>query len=120
MDIATAERALARQVAQLGGLELDKTVRCGDNGALPEATPLVTVRFTSGTTAGTELAEFAAEVRAFFAEPKEASDFAAAVWGALPLYGAAGFTELAAEGRIEFAEQNGYFTTAGRIRACFA
>lgn len=120
MDIATAERALARQVARLSGLELDRTVRCGDGGALPKAAPLVTVRFVSGTTADAELAEFAAEVRGSFAEPEEACNFAAAVWGGLPLYGAAGFTELAAEGKIEFAERDGYFTTAGHIRACFA
>ena len=119
MDIVTAERALAGQVAQLSGLELDRTVRCG-GGDLPDAAPLVTVRFASGSLAETELAEFAAEVRGVFADPEAAGEFVAAVWGGLPRYGVDGFTELAAEGKIEFAERNGYFTATGRIRACFA
>ena len=119
MDIATAERALARQVAQLSGLELDQTVRHG-GGGLPDAAPLACVRFVSGTTGQTALAEFVAEVRGVFAEPEEALDFAAAVWGALPRYGAEGFTELAAEREVEFAEHNGYYTATGRIKAYFA
>ena len=119
MDIATAERALARQVALLSGLELDRTVRRG-GGDPPDAAPLVTVRFVSGSVENANLTEFVAEVRGVFAEPDGAGDFAAAVWGGLPRYGTAGFTELAAEGEIEFAVHDGFFTTAGRIRACFA
>ena len=118
MDIATAERALALLVAQQSGLELDRTVRCG--GDLPDAAPLVSVRFVSGKTENSALSEFVAEVRGVFAEPDEAGAFVAAVWGGLPRYGTAGFTSLAAEGGLELAERNGYFTATGRIRACFA
>jgi len=119
MDIAAAECALARQVAQQSGLILDQTVLCG-NGEVTEAPPMVRVRFVSGKLAEAELAEFVAEVRGIFAEPEEAHAFVAAVWGALPGYGTCGFTELAAEGGIEFGERDGAFTATGRIRACFA
>ncbi len=118
MDIAAAEKVLTRQVAQWSGLEADRTVLCG-SGA-PGAAPLVSVRFVSGKTAAAALAEFVAMVRGAFAEPEEARAFAAAVWGELPRYGIAGFAELAPEGSVEFAESDGLFTAAGRIRVRFA
>ena len=120
MDIVTAERALARFAARQSGLALDRNVLCGD-GELPEAPPLVRVRFVSGRPAGTEsLAELVAEVRGVFAEPEEAHAFAAAVWGALPRYGDEGFTELAAEKEVAFAAEGNCFTATGRIKAYFA
>ena len=121
MDIATAERALALQVAQQSGLELDRTVLCGA-GELPETSPLVRVRFISGKLSNAALAEFVAEVRGVFAEPEAAHAFVSAVWGALPRYGAAGFTELAADDEtpVALAERDGYFTATGRIKAYFA
>ena len=119
MDIATAETALAREIARLGDLELGRTVRCGVSG-LTDTAPLVLVRFVSGRPAGEALAECVAEVRGVFAEPEEAQAFAVAVWGALPVYGAAGFTEIAATDYVEFSEKDGFFTAAGRIRARFA
>ena len=86
------------------------------------AAPLVLVRFVSGKLSATTLAELVAEVRGVFAEPEEARNFAAAVWGALPQYGVSGFTELAADEKsaVEFAEQDGFFTATGRIKAYFA
>ena len=99
MDIATAEAALARHVAQLGGLTEQQTV-CGAGG-IPESPPMVLVRFVSGKLAASALTDLVAEVRGVFAEPAEAQAFASAVWGALPEYGAAGFAELAAEGGVE-------------------
>ena len=121
MDITTAENALTALVAQSGGLEVDRTVLCG-GGDLPPAAPLVQVRFVSGKLSATALAELVAEVRGVFAEPEEARTFAAAVWGALPRYGVSNFTELAAddESEVEFAEQDGFFTATGRIKAYFA
>ena len=121
MDIRTAENALADLVAQASGLELDRTVLCG-NGDLPLTAPLVQVRFVAGKLAATTLAELVAEVRGTFAEPEEARDFAAAVWGALPRYGVSDFTEIAADDKseVEFAERDGFFTATGRIRAYFA
>ena len=120
MDIVTAERALTRYAARKSGLTPDRTVLRG-NGDLTEAPTLVRVRFVSGRPAGpASLAELVAELRGVFAEPEEAHAFADAVWGTLPEYGAEGFTELAAEGVVEFAAQNGYFTATGRIKACFA
>ncbi len=119
MDIATAETALAREIARLGDLEFGRTVRCGASG-LTDTAPLVRVRFISGRPAGETLAEFVAELRGVFAEPEEAQAFAVAVWGALPLYGIAGFKEIAATDFVEFAEKDGFFTATGRIRACFA
>ena len=121
MDITTAENALTELIAQASGLEPDRTVLCG-NGDLPPAAPLVQVRFTSGKLAATALAELVAEVRGTFAEPAEARNFAAAVWGTLPRYGVSNFTELAADDKttVEFAEQDGFFTATGRIRAYFA
>lgn len=121
MDIVTAERALTRLVAQRSGLEIDREVLCG-GGTVPETPPLARVRFMSGKVSGAALAEFVAEVRGVFAEPEEARAFAAAVWGHLPRYGEAGFTELSGDDKtgIEFAEQNGCFTATGRIRAYFA
>lgn len=119
MNVNTAERALAREIARLGELELDRSVRCGGADATDTA-PLVKVRFVSGKMAGDALAEFVAGVYGVFAEPEEARNFAAAVWGGLPRYGTDGFTELAAEGPVEFAEKNGFFTVAGCVKACFA
>lgn len=121
MDIATAEKTLTLLVAQLSGLEPDRTVLCG-GGDLTGAAPLVYVRFVSGKLADSALAELVAEVRGAFAEPEEARAFAAAVWGALPRYGVSGFTELAADDErgIEFAEQDGFFTATGRVKAYFA
>ena len=118
MDITTAEAALARHVAQLGGLTENRTV-CGAGG-IPESPPMALVRFVSGELASSELADLVAEVRGVFAEPAEAQAFAAAVWGALPSYGAAGFAELASAGGVELAESKGFFTVAGRVRARFA
>ena len=43
MDIATAEAALARHVAQLGGLTENRTV-CGAGG-IPESPPMVSSRY---------------------------------------------------------------------------
>lgn len=120
MDITTAERALAQLVAQWSGLELDRTVLCG-GGDVPAAAPLVQVRFIAGRPAGAEsLADFVAEVRGSFAEPGEAQDFVAAVWGALPRYGVSGFADLDDGGKLELAERKGFFTAAGRVRARFA
>jgi hypothetical protein len=119
MDIAAAETALAREIAQLGRLDFGRTVRCGVS-VLTEAAPLVLVRFVSGKLAEEKLTEFVAEVRGVFAEPDEAQAFAVAVWGALPLYGTAGFAEIGAADFVEFAEKDGFFIAAGRIRACFA
>ena len=119
MDISTAETALAREIARLGSLEAGRTVRCGVSD-LTDTAPLVRVRFVSGKFAGEALTEFVAELRGVFAEPEEAQEFAVAVWGALPLYGVSGFTEIAAADFVEFSEKDGFFTAAGRIRACFA
>lgn len=121
MDISTAEKALTRLVARQSGLELDRAVLCG-SGEVPETPPLVRVRFISGKLSGAALAECVAEIRGVFAEPEEALAFAAAVWGDLPRYGTSGFTELAADDRtqIEFAEQDGFFTATGRVKAYFA
>ena len=118
MDIATAERALARYVAQRCPSP-DTPVLAG-NSEIPETPPMVRLRFVSGTLGTEELREFTAELRGAFAEPEEASGFADAVWGALPAYGAEGFTVLERSGEVGFAECEGDFTVSGRLRACFA
>ena len=121
MDIVTAEQTLTLLIAQTSGLAVDREVLCG-NGDLTETAPLVRVRLVSGKFADSDLAELVAEVRGVFAEPEDARDFAAAVWGALPRYGASGFTEIAADDEhpVEFAEQDGFFTATGRVKAYFA
>lgn len=121
MDIVTAEQTLTSLIAQSGGLAIDRTVLCG-NADLAETAPLVRVRFVSGRLSDSALAELTAEVRGVFAEPEEARDFAAAVWGELPRFGVSGFTEIAADDEhpIEFAEQDGFFTATGRVKAYFA
>ena len=119
MDVSTAETALAREIARLGDLEVGRTVRCGVS-ELTDTAPLVLVHFVSGKLAGETLTEFVAEIRGVFAEPEGAQAFAVAVWGSLPLYGVSGFAEIAATDFVEFAEKDGFFTAAGRIRACFA
>ena len=81
MDIATAERALARYVAQRCPLP-DTPVLAGDS-EIPEAPPMVRLRFVSGTLGAEELREFAAELRGAFAEPEEARGFADAVSGSV-------------------------------------
>ncbi len=121
MDIVTAEKALTLLVARQSGLAADREVLCG-GGEVPETPPLVRVRFISGKVSGAALAEFVAEIRGVFAEPEEALNFAAAVWGNLPRYGESGFTELAGDEKtgVEFAERDGYFTATGRVKAFFA
>ena len=117
MDIMTAERKLARWVAQRSELTPDRRLLCGE---LPAGIPGAGVRFTTGHTGREALSEFVAEVRGVFAEPEEARAFAAAVWGALPVYSTAGFAALAAAGELGFAEEEGWFIVTGGIRAGFA
>ena len=117
MDIMTAERKLARWVAQQSELTPDRRLLCGE---LPAGIPGAGVRFTTGHTGREALSEFVAEVRGVFAEPNEARDFANAVWGKLPSYGPEGLTALIAAGDVVFAEENGWFTATGRIRTIFA
>jgi len=118
MDVLTAERELVQLVGELlppgVGEELFR-------GALPEGANGVAVRFDSGSFPADDLAEFSAEVCGVFDEPDAAADFAGKLWGALPIYGANGFTEIAPEGALVFAEtKDGRFSVRGKVRAAFA
>ena len=117
MNITDAEQKLTRWVAQQSGLTINLQVLRGE---LPAGMPGVRVCFISGHMGNSTLSEFVAEVRGVFAEPDEARDFAAAVWGALPSYGTDGLMALIGTKDIAFAVEDGWFTATGRIRVIFA
>lgn len=116
MNIANAETALTRFVADRCGMAVNAEVFQGE---LPPSTTGAAVRFTAGHAAGENLAEFTAEIVAAFDEPGDARAFADALWRNLPACNVLNLVRIAAAGEIKFAVSGGKYTVTGALSVAF-